>query len=160
LTKRSQSLDRAVDFLHDEDLAKIKACDIPIYRPYYDVPRPKSMPSIVNIIDSKERVYLKPEYEDLAFSSLKHARPISSSRGTPMMHNGELDLGLDPLQKIIYKMRRLQSEAQCTIFDKDAARAAGIMPYCSYLVGDKPKPKSQRRLSNKRVHTKHAFKTK
>eukprot|EP01031_Cornospumella_fuschlensis_P029155 gene29156-35187_t len=75
--------------------------------------------------------------------------------------HSDLDLGMEPLQKIVHKMRRLAAEGSQVAFDKGAARAAGIMPYCTYLVGDNPKPKPRRSLVNSKVRVQHSsFKTK
>lgn len=126
-------------------LESTKAYEIrPTYVPYLPVPRPTKVPGIVSIIESKDRVHLRHDEQPLSFrdeidAAVDSSYPkVSSSFAAP---NGELDLGMEPLQKIVYKMQRLQSEAGRTIVDRYAAKKAGMLNYCSFLVGTQPPPK-------------------
>lgn len=49
-------------------------------------------------------------------------------------HN--LDLGVSPLQRIIDEMKSLTSDAPAEACTSEAARAAGVVRYCDYLVGN------------------------
>lgn len=126
----------------------------PNYLPHFHQPRPSKMPGIVAILDSKTRVYLQPEQRTLAYDNAHDN--TSSSRSAYVPHSGELDLGIEPLQQIVIKMRRLQSEAQNAVVDRHVARR-GVMAYCPYLVGDHPPPRARRRLTS-RVKTTKPFK--
>lgn len=126
----------------------MKAYEIrPHYVPFIDLPVVEER-NINAIINSRDRVYLKAEEKALAFDD--HVLDeISSSSSTSRLSfdfrtRGELDLGLEPLQKVVFKMKKLQSEAQQMTVDRYTPVKANIMPYCDYLLGDFPRPKPRR----------------
>jgi hypothetical protein len=51
---------------------------------------------------------------------------------------GYLDLGIEPLRQIVYEMQRIANETVQYQFDRNAAKAAGLVSYSDYLQGKKP----------------------
>jgi hypothetical protein len=49
--------------------------------------------------------------------------------------NAMLDLGVEPLKRIVYELKRLASDSRPASHDPRAARQAGIEPYCRYVRG-------------------------
>eukprot|EP01039_Chlorochromonas_danica_P001076 gene1076-1166_t len=149
----SQSFDECDDGVvaDNTSLEKLKAYEIrPHYVPFIDLPMVEER-NINAIINSRDRVYLKAEEKALAFDDhmLGQLDEISSSSSRSRLSfdyrtRGELDLGLEPLQKVVYKMKKLQSEAQQMNVDRYKPVKANIMPYCDYLLGDNPRPKPRR----------------
>lgn len=110
----------------------------PTHVPYFE-PRSQRITDIVALVDSKERVYLrkpkinsKPEVS--TGGSLAGDRIIVSTQDSPT-GKGILDLGTEPLQRIVHEMQRLSTETAHYQFDPNAAKAAGLVSYCGYLQG-------------------------
>jgi hypothetical protein len=96
------------------------------------------MPTVVAILESKSRVYYKPPTEVLP-ENQKQRRPISQPLvlDTPL-----LDLGMEPLIKIVNEMHRMTSENTHYYFDQNASRAAGLQSYLDFVQGKPMKPRN------------------
>lgn len=95
------------------------------------------MPTVVAILESKSRVYYKPPSEVLPENQKR--RPISQPLilDTPL-----LDLGMEPLIKIVNEMHRMTSENSHYYFDQNASRAAGLQSYLDFVQGKPMKPRN------------------
>lgn len=113
---------------HQLDLPDAK----PIYVPYFPV-RSKRIASIVALVDSDERVYLGNRRPKIRASTLDEEErdPVSE-----VVNSGShLDLGTEPLQRIVDEIHRLTTETTHYTFDPKTARAAGLLRYGDYLQG-------------------------
>lgn len=107
----------------------------PIYVPYFPV-RSKSIASIVALLDSDERVYLGNRRPKIRASSLDEEEKKDHDPVADAVNAGShLDLGTEPLQRIVDEIHRLTTETAHYSFDSKAARAAGLLRYGDYLQG-------------------------
>lgn len=141
---------------------------LPIYVPYSRV-RSNRVSSVVSIIDSNNRVYIrernrhnlhkvddfKTQNEYGEFDSDEENDDDDTDKLKPKDSLGSLDLGIEPLRRIVLDMHRLHSEKPHFTFDQNSARAAGLPRYCDYLKGPKSnQPKSLNRLRLEAVQQK------
>lgn len=117
---------------------------LPVYVPYSKV-RSHRVSSVVSIIDSVDRVYIRERNRlNLHRVSLKTQNEygeIDSDEGEGDDDDkkedtlGSLDLGLEPLRRIVQDLHRLHSDRPHFSFDQNSAKAAGLPRYCDYLKG-------------------------
>jgi hypothetical protein len=131
-----------------------RMCALPTYVPFSKV-RSHRVSSIVSIIDSTERIYIRErnrlnlhkvdfmeqnEYGDLdSLSDKDYDEEDKDVAGI-----GSLDLGIEPLRLIVLEMNRLHSDVPHFSFDQNSAKAAGLPGYCEYLKGPKSNEPRQR----------------
>lgn len=133
-----------------------KAYSLPVYVPHSKV-RSHRVSSVVSIIDSTERVYirernrlnlhrvdLKEQNEYGEFDSEEEAEDAEDTLAQNRNGLGSLDLGIEPLRRIVLEMHRLHSDVPHFTFDQNSAKAAGLPSYCDYLKGPKSNEPRQR----------------
>lgn len=113
------------------------------------------MGSVVAIINSSDRIYIRDRNRTL---HRKAANIVDDDEDnddsdvddakSPLEGMGYLDLGIEPLRRIVHEMDRLTNEKTHFTFDREASKAAGLIPYCEYLKG-----------SNKETQEKKSYRT-
>ena len=118
------------------------------YTPHIHVTTTSPLPTIVELINQQERVYYRYEDEknwhegedDLSVDDLADSEAMNKTA------KSILDLGVAPLQRIIYEMKHLTTNSKTSI-DNDSssknislvqearkiARDSGLDSYCDYL---------------------------
>eukprot|EP01040_Poterioochromonas_malhamensis_P003180 gene3180-3391_t len=107
------------------------------YVPYF--PARQNVPKTLNaILESKERVYLKYN------PALKNKAPHESTEDPFNITNiteeeqyaqdtMHLDLGVEPLRRILFDMKKLGNEHKHQSFDPYAVRTSGLPRYVNYI---------------------------
>lgn len=88
------------------------------------------MPTVVQILESKQRVHYKPPVQ--SYSENQKRKPYANPMVLDMPM---LDLGMEPLIRVVNEMHRLSMDNTHYCFDQNASRAAGLPTYCDYLQG-------------------------
>jgi len=87
-------------------------------------------------VDSDERLYLGKHRPKIRASSLDVEEKDEIDPVTELVNSGShLDLGLEPLRRIVDEIHRLSTDTAHYTFDPKAARAAGLLRYGEYLQG-------------------------
>lgn len=110
------------------------------------------MPSIVAIIESKKRIYLD---QKLLTNKNSNGKENNQSKLPSVLEEKVLlDLGVEPLRRIVNEMRRIGSENIPYNFDNKAGKAAGLIHYCSYLRGEGPKSNSKAKVTKFKTYSR------
>lgn len=93
----------------------------------------------MSLVESKTRVFLPPTYlygtntpQSNSYNSDNVKKQISELYDTNKVL---LDLGTEPLRRVVHEMHRLASDHAPASHDPFAAKNAGMLPYCEYLKG-------------------------
>jgi hypothetical protein len=93
--------------------------------------------NIVNLVENKRRVYLPPSYlygdgQQNYYNSDNVTKQISELYDTNKVL---LDLGIEPLKRVVQEMHRLGNDHTPATHDPNAAKNAGLLSYSAYLKG-------------------------
>ncbi len=92
------------------------------------------MTSIVSLVDSENRVYLgKRRPRIRATSSGDEEDEVDIEQAAADQFG--LDLGMEPLRRIVSEIQRLNEDVGHYNVDSKSARKAGLLPYGDYLQG-------------------------
>jgi len=135
------------------------------YTPHISITSTEPQPTILELINQKERVYYRYEDNETIHENEDVPSELEAEHVTT---KSILDLGVAPLQRIIYEMKHLTTNSSKKTIENVsdgkgnymdllkeanlAAREAGLQPYCSYLKNNvhEPDSRNHRRLRGER----------
>jgi hypothetical protein len=93
------------------------------------------------ILEKRDRIYFKrpsqyDEHHGLLKQKLTESSHINSNEINQEAEEEKetiLDLGLEPLHRILFEMKKLGVETTSYQFDANAAKSAGLKNYCEYI---------------------------
>jgi hypothetical protein len=129
------------------------------YVPYLEAR--SNVPGTLNgILESRSRVYLKPEEKKKRSQIQEDQSHISNADNEEVKEESLfLDLGLEPLRRILFDMKKIDTNHVNYNFDNNAARQSGLLSYCDYIHDKSDKMRVHRSTQQKIYRNNENFST-